>query len=63
VTQNLAIETKCTALISKNVDVRTVSHFHEKERPRNLRLSLRIILFLVIEPVLCASVGTNLIGK
>jgi len=59
VTQNLAIETKCTARSSKNVDVRTVSHFHEKERPRNLKLSLCIILFVVIEPAPCASVRSK----
>jgi hypothetical protein len=59
VTQNLAIETKGTALISKNADVRNLSHFHEKERPRNFKVSLCIILLLVIQPPLCASVGSK----
>jgi len=59
VTQDLIIETKCTALSSKNGEVRTVSHFHEKEIPRNLKLSLCIILFVVIEPTLCASVESK----
>jgi len=59
VTQNLAIETKCTVLISKNIDVRNLSHFHEKERPRNLKVTLPISLSVVIHPALCASVGNK----
>jgi hypothetical protein len=59
VTQNLAIGTKRSALISKNADVRTLYLFHETERSRSVKVLIYIVLLLVLQPALCVSVGRN----